>query len=447
MLRYVGATSATVWVETDTPCTVEVAGVQSRTFSVEGHHYALVIVDGLQPGTSTPYLVRLDGVVRWPEPGSALPRSIIRTLATSGPKRLVFGSCRTAAPHEPPWTMELADDARGRGVDALYAHALRMIELPDDEWPDLAVFLGDQVYADDSSPETRARVKARRQQESNRDERGLPEGHVEGFEEYCWLYHESWAPPLERWFFSVVPSVMIFDDHDMIDDWNISESWVRMIRAQHWWPDHVSAALMTYWIYQHLGNLSPETIQREGILAAVSAQPDGTAILRAWADRAEKNAGGSGSYRFSFVRDLGPVRLVMIDVRHARVLTPGRRRMVVEHDWEWIGERCKEHVEHLLIGSSLPVFVPPGLHDLQLWNEALADGRWGHVVARSAEWIRRTLDLEDWPSFAASFDSFVQLLCDIGGQAAGRAPRTISVLSGDIHFSYTSGSISHRSRR
>ena len=110
------------------------------------------------------------------------------------PRALVFGSCRTAAPHEPPWTLELADDPRGRGVDALYAHALRMVELPEDEWPDLAVFLGDQVYADDSSPKTRERVKARRQQESDRDERDLPEGHVEGFEEYCWLYHESWSP-------------------------------------------------------------------------------------------------------------------------------------------------------------------------------------------------------------------------------------------------------------
>ena len=154
--------------------------MQSRTFSVEGHHYALVIVDGLQPGTSTPYLVRLDGVVRWPEPGSALPRSTIRTLATSGATRLVFGSCRTAAPHEPPWTLELADDARGRGVDALYAHALRMVELPDDEWPDLAVFLGDQVYADDSSPETRARVKARRQQESRPRRTGPARGPRRG---------------------------------------------------------------------------------------------------------------------------------------------------------------------------------------------------------------------------------------------------------------------------
>jgi hypothetical protein len=438
MLRYVGATSATVWVETDAPCLVEVAGAQSPTFSVAGHHYALVIVDGLQPGTSTPYDVRLDGVVQWPESGSGLPRSTIRTLGASARTRLVFGSCRTAAPHEPPWTLELADDSRGRGVDALYAHALRMVELPEDEWPDLAVFLGDQVYADDSSPKTRQLVKARREQESGNAERNLPEGHVEGFEEYCWLYHESWAPKVERWFFSVVPSVMIFDDHDMIDDWNISESWARDIRAQHWWAEHVRAALMTYWIYQHLGNLSPEAIEQEGILAAISGQPDGTATLRAWADRAERTAGGSDSYRFSFVRDVGRVRLVMIDVRHGRVLTPGQRRMVVEHDWQWIAERCKEQVEHLLIGSSLPVFVPPGVHDLQLWNEALADGQWGRVVARIAERIRRTLDLEDWPSFAASFDSFVQLLCDVGGQAPGRAPHTISVLSGDIHLSYIS---------
>jgi hypothetical protein len=415
-----------------------VAGAQAQTFSVGGHHYALVVVNGLQPGASTPYEVRLDGVVHWPEPGSELPPSTIRTVATSGARRVVFGSCRTAAPHEPPWTLELADDPRGRGVDALYAHALRMVGLPEDDWPDLAVFLGDQVYADDSSPKTRQRVKARRQQESGRRERNLPEGHVEGFEEYCWLYHESWAPKVERWFFSVVPSVMIFDDHDMIDDWNISESWARSTHAKPWWAEHVSSALMTYWIYQHLGNLSPEAIRQESILAAVSEQPDGTAVLRAWADRAEANAGSPGSYRFSFVRDLGAVRVVMIDVRHARVLTPGQRRMIVDHEWQWISEQCKEHVEHLLIGSSLPVFVPPGLHDLQLWNEALADGRWGHPVARRAEWIRRTLDLEDWPSFAASFDSFVQLLCEVGGQPAGRAPRTISVLSGDIHLSYTS---------
>ena len=29
-----------------------------------------------------------------------------------------------------------------------------------------------------------------------------------------------------RWLFSTVSSSMVFDDHDMDDDWNISQSWV-----------------------------------------------------------------------------------------------------------------------------------------------------------------------------------------------------------------------------
>ena len=77
---------------------------------------------------------------------------------------------------------------------------------------------------------------------------------------------------------------MIFDDHDMIDDWNISEAWVRDIRQQDWWQDHVIGGLMTYWLYQHLGNLSPEVIRSEGILAALTEVEDGEELLREWAD-------------------------------------------------------------------------------------------------------------------------------------------------------------------
>ena len=42
VLRYVGDTQATVWVETDGPCEVEVLGTRERTFHLSGHHYALV---------------------------------------------------------------------------------------------------------------------------------------------------------------------------------------------------------------------------------------------------------------------------------------------------------------------------------------------------------------------------------------------------------------------
>ena len=65
LLRHIGERDATLWVETDAPCEVEVhAGGRSgreRTFAVAGHHYAVIAVTELEPARSTPYEVRLDG--------------------------------------------------------------------------------------------------------------------------------------------------------------------------------------------------------------------------------------------------------------------------------------------------------------------------------------------------------------------------------------------------
>ena len=47
-------------------------------------------------------------------------------------------------------------------------------------------------------------------------------------------------------------------------------------------------------------------------------------------------------------------------------------------------------------------------------------------------------DMEDWPAFNTSFTAFVELLEDLGGTHRQKPPATISVLSGDIHFSYAS---------
>ena len=80
MLRHVTATTATVFVETDAPCTVEICSTRTRTFTVAGHHYALVVIEDLPPASTLPYDVRLDGDVRWPRPDSALPPSVIGEL-------------------------------------------------------------------------------------------------------------------------------------------------------------------------------------------------------------------------------------------------------------------------------------------------------------------------------------------------------------------------------
>jgi hypothetical protein len=61
VLRHVGTDDATVWVETDAPCEVEVLGHGERTFTVAGHHYALVRIENLRPREVHPYDVRVDG--------------------------------------------------------------------------------------------------------------------------------------------------------------------------------------------------------------------------------------------------------------------------------------------------------------------------------------------------------------------------------------------------
>ena len=240
--RFVDETEATIWVETDRACEVRVLGQSSPTFCVAGHHYGLVIIEGLEPGTSHPYSVELDGQVVWPSVGE--PEGVIRTASEDSEFRLAFGSCRVAVPHEPPYAHGRDRSPKhGKGVDALRALQARMARQGQEDWPDALMLVGDQVYADEVSPDVKEEIANRRDINEGAGE------EIADFEEYTWLYRESWSPEIERWLFSTVPSAMIFDDHDMIDDWNISAAWVRDIRRQPWWEDHVVGGLVSFWIY------------------------------------------------------------------------------------------------------------------------------------------------------------------------------------------------------
>jgi len=88
LLRYVDETRATVWVETDQPGEVEILGHRAPTWTVHGHHYALVLIEGLEPASETPYQVLLDGSQVWPLEDSPYGPSSIRTPRADG----AFGS-------------------------------------------------------------------------------------------------------------------------------------------------------------------------------------------------------------------------------------------------------------------------------------------------------------------------------------------------------------------
>ena len=161
LLRYVGTDTATIWVETTKPCEVGVLGHRTRTFQIEGHHYALLVVEGLERGVATPYEVTLDEVVVWPRADDGRPPPCIRTRDRERTVRLVFGSCRIGAPEELPYTLSSGEHRLGVGVDALWAYS-KSLQQGLVEWPDALVLLGDQVYADEVPPETAAFIRSRR---------------------------------------------------------------------------------------------------------------------------------------------------------------------------------------------------------------------------------------------------------------------------------------------
>ena len=429
LLRYVDETSAAVWVEVADRGEVTVAAAArdwtAPTFEVHGHHYALVEIDGLDPGSVQDYTVALDGRPVWPPPDSPYPPSRIATLKPGKDLRMAFGSCRTSVPHDRAGN-------RKHGVDALRAYALHMAR-DEEHWPDLIVFLGDQVYADETSDAMQEFIATRR------DPSEPPGEELKDYEEYAYLYRLAWTDPANRWLLSTLPSAMIFDDHDIRDDWNTSLEWRRQITATGWWHDRIVGGLASYWVYQHLGNLSPQARADDEVWKQIRASQqagedaDFGDLLDDLAERADEHP---DCYRWSYARDLGNNRLVVVDSRAARVLRTDHRSILDPQEMSWLDDQLRGGVDHLFIGTSLPFLLSPGLHDIEAWNEAVARGAWGPRWRRWGEKIREAVDLEHWAAFQEGFTEVARMVLEVADGKRGEAPATVTFLSGDVHNSY-----------
>ena len=315
LLRYVGETEATIWVETDSPCDRR----DPRPHGADIHGRGAPLRAGPARRARTGRLLRvrgqLDGERGW-------PRGVIRPSPERDPHhrprrpdRRLFRLLPGRAPHEEPYVETKDRHYEGKEFDALRFLPSEMIRGERDEWPEFLFLLGDQVYVDEGSPRTRERIR------EGAAPRRPPGEEVTDYEEYSWLYEESWSDPLIRWLLSTVSISMHWDDHDMSDDWNISPSWLEEMRQKSWWHRRATAGMMSYWVYQHLGNLSPEALDADDLYGRVRGNVHATAELREFA--AEVESTGSGT-RWSFCRDLGGTRVIFIDSRAGRVLGPGR---------------------------------------------------------------------------------------------------------------------------
>ena len=273
-------------------------GCRERTFRVDGHHYALVHVTGLEPAATIPYEVRLDGARVWPQDLTPYPPSVIRTHDPGAPvpDRLGLVPGERAAP-----AAALADQGRAprgsrgrRAAGAGRPHVprrprrlaarARPARRPGLRRRGRARGASSRSASAATSPSRRAsRSRTSRSTRCSTATRGRSRTSA------------GCSRPCRR--------AMIFDDHDVHDDWNTSRTWVEDMRATGWWDDRIVGGLASLLALPAHGQpLAASTWPQDDVYRALREAEDGGPLLREYAFRADREVEGT---RWSYCRDFG----------------------------------------------------------------------------------------------------------------------------------------------
>ena len=413
LLRYVGSTQATVWVETDAPCEVTVLGHRERTFHVEGHHYALVVIDDLEPATATPYDVRLDDQQVWP-PEDGRPPSTIYTRNHERQARLVFGSCRIGAPEELPYTLSSSEHPKGVGIDALWAFSKRL-QKQREPWPDCLLLLGDQMYADEVSPETLAFARSRR-------DLSVPPGR---------------AGRRLRGVHAPVPRVVGRPRHPLAARDRSEHDDLRRPRR----PRRLEHLLGLDRRDARASLVGGSHRRCVHVLLALPAPREprsararrGAAVRPAQSGRGRRPTAASvrahGRPRVGG-EPLGvPPRLRQDAPRGRRLPCGARPRRWPARHGRRRGVGLDRRARARRLRPPDPREHPARVHDGRHSRARGVErgglcGAWGRIAIRPAEKLRRALDLEHWAAFQRSFATMVELLADLSRRGQGRRRRS-----------------------
>ena len=389
LLRHVDPVSATVWVETDRPCEVEVLGRRASARSASA-----ATTTRWSWSRSSSRAARRRTRCSWTATGVAAAR--VRSSRQPDPHPGT-GRRTFRPPSAPAAGADHAEHSEGSRRTRSTPTPAGWPAAAADQWPDALVLLGDQVYADELTKETTPPLHRRR-----RHPRRAPADEVADFEEYTRLYLESWADPQVRWLLSTVPSSMIFDDHEIIDDWNTSAAWRAEIGHEPWWRERIRAA----WSLLGLpapGQPQPRRAGREQDLAG-DPLAERTTPSRC-CDEFARGRPRPARIRWSYRRDWATPAVIMIDNRAGQELEGGRRhgrRRRVRLD-RGAGRRGRRRRTTWSSAPRCRGCCRTAIHNLERHQRDAGRGRPGGG-AGSAEKVRQAADLEHWAAFGESFE-------------------------------------------
>jgi phosphodiesterase/alkaline phosphatase D-like protein len=447
LVRAVTPDSITIWTEWTHPCEAilhatvsdqrgtqppDPLAVCSRTITVGNHHYALLQLQGLQASTWYDYRIasRTGEGEQAPTPAVSTLKQCFRTLdppEDGNALRLAYGSCRKPS---------------ATGPDALNAFGSWLIDRFDERetaWPHLLLLIGDQIYADDFTGR-----RGRSRGTSSLTQGVRPEGSQRGaqtFADFASLYRQAWTSNDGiRQVLAVIPTLMIFDDHEITNGWNTTPDW-RAHALKHGLESMLVDGLVAYRVYQGWGNPGAQSEASKALATLMQeAQQSGQDALEDLRAYMRKAVYEEIAPHWHYDVPTVPPLFVM-DVRADRPALLHKEddayapaRIMSQQQMSELTAWIKEHdVSPVLLVSSVPVLLPPliGFAEYLMGIRPFHNTplRWlGRQVARVQQRVTRRMSFDHWPVFAATWHELAKLL--------SRRKHDIVVLSGDVHFSY-----------
>ncbi|MCC3376691.1 hypothetical protein [Cohnella sp. REN36] len=414
--------------------------------------YSIGVLDANEVADYEPFetIAKTDGL------GLAYERSKLPTFFLQSPGQklnVMYGSCR-----------KIHDEQGGR-LDALMkGDDLVAANFGDlDKRPAILCLGGDQIYADDVHPVAMKEIlQLAKRIEGTAGEKlpisailpgvggrkdfvtkhakftsGESGNHLVTFAEYLAMYGlmwnvNNWAAPFGalysftyglgnvRRLLANIPTYMIFDDHDITDDWNLCARWQKEVAASPLGRRIVANGLMAFWLAQGYGN-DPALYSDQEVYVIADRIKDRHAKY----ERTENLFWAMRNWEFH--TPTYPL-VYFLDTRTQRGMKDGQRGsdegapayLKSPESWAATKKKLDALLKRqnrnwpLVLVAAAPVFGFKMIEDLQNAVSAVAGPYF--------------LDLESWSANRQHLLLFLNLMAD----------RDVVILSGDVHYAFTS---------
>ncbi|MCL1035705.1 alkaline phosphatase family protein [Shewanella submarina] len=213
-----------------------------------------------------------------------------------------------------------------------------------------------------------------------------------------------------------IPTYMIFDDHDITDDWNLTAKWEEAAYGHRFSKRIIGNALIGYTLFQGLGNQPKRFEQDIRPLLDDLLNQQGHAL-----DKQKQNSLIDALLKFEkwhYSLDTSP-RIVVLDTRTRRWRSESNlAKPSGLMDWEALMDMQQELIDldKVIIVSPAPMF---GVKLIE-------------AVQRTATFIGASLmvDAENWMAHPGAASALLSIFTH------RKTPQEFVLLSGDVHYSF-----------